>query len=165
MSKAWVLFLFEVIYMATQEMKAGPILKEIKEWIATSSKSYVTVCIVGSVERVWNEEEEVKVKDFLFKIIYELAADYNVLFISGESPKGGVDIWVKETCDNLGVTYKGYPPERNEWTYYKKRNRAMAEACDVLMRVYNARTKTYGSGWTADFAERVGRKVLRVKVW
>ena len=151
--------------MTTQEMKAGPILKEIKEWIATNSRPYVTICIVGSVERVWNEEEEIKVKDFLFKVIYDLAADYTMVFISGESPKGGVDIWVKGTCEDLGVVYKGYPPERSEWTYYKKRNLAMAKACDVLLRVYNARSKTYGSGWTADKAEELGKKVLRVKVW
>lgn len=153
--------------MPTMGLEATKLLSECHEFIATQSRPITTICIVGSVERVWNEEEKIQVRDFLFKIIYELMAmDDSLVFISGESPKGGVDIWTKEICtEELGASYKGFPPEQHNWHYYKKRNKLMAHACDILIRVYNARSKTYGSGWTADFAENLGKKVIRVKVW
>lgn len=151
--------------MATVELNVDAIFKVCEELLGRIKMPYTTICIVGSVERVWDNDEKEKVKDFIRDLVTNLEVKFNCIFISGESPKGGVDIWTKEICNDLGVTYKGYPPLEHSWHYYKKRNKLMAEACDILIRVFNARSKTYGSGWAADRAEELGKKVLRVKVW
>ena len=44
---------------------------------------------------------------------------------------------------------------------FKQRNMKVAEMCDCLVRISSATTKTYGSGWTADYAERLGKRVHR----
>jgi hypothetical protein len=44
---------------------------------------------------------------------------------------------------------------------YKARNMKIAESCDCLVRIASSTTKTYGSGWTADYAERIGKRVIR----
>lgn len=47
---------------------------------------------------------------------------------------------------------------------FKQRNMKVAESCDCLVRISSVNTKTYGSGWTADYAERLGKKVTRFNV-
>jgi hypothetical protein len=37
----------------------------------------------------------------------------------------------------------------------------VADACICLVRIASTTTKTYGSGWTADYAERQGKSVQR----
>jgi hypothetical protein len=44
---------------------------------------------------------------------------------------------------------------------YKNRNMKIAESCDCLVRISSGTTKTYGSGWTADYAEKIGKRVIR----
>lgn len=44
---------------------------------------------------------------------------------------------------------------------YKQRNEKVAASCDCLMRIASHTTKTYGSGWTADRAEALGKHVVR----
>ena len=44
---------------------------------------------------------------------------------------------------------------------FKQRNEKIAEMCDCLVRIASATTKTYGSGWTADRAEALGKRVFR----
>jgi hypothetical protein len=61
-----------------------------------------------------------------------------------------------------------YTPEVKSWDPvgqygYKARNDDVAKACDVLWRVAKKdRQTTYGSGWTADRAEGLGKDVHRV---
>jgi len=47
---------------------------------------------------------------------------------------------------------------------FKQRNEKVAEACDCLIRIASPTTKTYGSGWTADRAEQLGKRVFRYTV-
>lgn len=47
---------------------------------------------------------------------------------------------------------------------FKQRNERIAEACDCLVRIASPTTKTYGSGWTADRAEQLGKRVFRYTV-
>lgn len=87
----------------------------------------------------------------------------HVAIISGESPRGGVDMFAHNYADHLGMEFKGYPPKNNRWEPegYKERNEAIAQRCDVLYRVAVRDSKTYGSGWTADRAEALGKPVFR----
>lgn len=54
-----------------------------------------------------------------------------------------------------------YLPEKPTWYYYKKRNKLIAENCDKLYRICSLQSKTYGSGWTADYAQSLGKEVHR----
>jgi len=76
-----------------------------------------------------------------------------LIVVSGHCPKGGVDIWVEEIADELGIAKEIYPAEVNQWedSYdehgresdwrgqpchrlkgYKSRNIQIAELCEVL---------------------------------
>jgi O-acetyl-ADP-ribose deacetylase (regulator of RNase III) len=45
---------------------------------------------------------------------------------------------------------------------YRRRDQLIAETCTALLRVWSRFSRTYGSGWTADQAARLGRPVGRV---
>jgi len=52
------------------------------------------------------------------------------------------------------------------WTWLgtggiKERNMQIAESCVCLVRIGSTTSKTYGSGWTADYAEMIGKEVTR----
>jgi hypothetical protein len=47
---------------------------------------------------------------------------------------------------------------------FQARNEAVADACTCLVRIASPTTKTYGSGWTADYAEKIGKNVERFVV-
>jgi hypothetical protein len=44
---------------------------------------------------------------------------------------------------------------------FAERNMKIAEACVCLVRIASTTTTTYGSGWTADRAEELGKDVWR----
>lgn len=47
---------------------------------------------------------------------------------------------------------------------YRARDAQIAEDCSHLLRLHCRQSTTYGSGWTADEAERLGRIVVRQQV-
>ena len=51
-----------------------------------------------------------------------------------------------------------FPPKERNWERgFKPRNIQIAEACDVLVRIAKKGSKTYGSGWTRDYAASLGK--------
>lgn len=47
---------------------------------------------------------------------------------------------------------------------YRERDKEIAHTSTHLLRLACLKATTYGSGWTADEAERIGRKVVREQV-
>ncbi len=43
------------------------------------------------------------------------------------------------------------------WDGFKPRNIQIATACERLVRIVSTTTKTYGSGWTRDYADNLGK--------
>lgn len=82
----------------------------------------------------------------------------------GSGKAKGIDSVAENIAQIYGCEFVPFPPEKPSWYWYKKRNEAMAQWCDVLLRVATRRTRTYGSGWTADRAEELGKEVYRVYV-
>lgn len=122
------------------------------------------ICIVGSQEHTWSKEGRHVAKTIIYDLI-EREMHNHVLFISGECPKGGVDIWVKEICEQeLFAPYKGYPPEKNNYTYYKKRNIQMAQDCTMLYCIRSSKSRTKGSYNTALMARKMGKKVMLITI-
>lgn len=86
-----------------------------------------------------------------------------IVVVSGRSPKGGVDILAAEAAHKVGLEVLEFPPKNNRWRPegFEERNMLIARRCDKLYRISTRDSKTYGSGWTADRAQELGKPVRR----
>jgi hypothetical protein len=63
-----------------------------------------------------------------------------------------------ERADLRGIKWREFLPTCENWEHgYKPRNIDVAEACDFLVRIAARKSKTYGSGWTRDYAAKLGK--------
>lgn len=115
-----------------------------------------TLAIVGSQSRAWNLGDQARIKAVIWGVIQIFDPEE---VISGDSPGGGVDIWTREVCEEKGIPFRAYPPETKDWEGYKKRNIAMATACNTLVAIRSKSSTTFGSGWTANYAKKKHRLV------
>jgi hypothetical protein len=122
-------------------------------------ESDVRLCIVGSA---CAEKEDVL--PIIERYIDKLKP---AVIISGQCHLGGVDEYVEEEASFRGIPFDANPAKRRTWKGkggFKERNERMALKCTHLVAIMSERSTTYGSGWTADFAESIGKKVYREKV-
>lgn len=117
------------------------------------------IVIVGSEQKYWQEGPELLARMFIKKIMEEYP---DALFISGECPYGGIDAWVREIATYLDRDFKPFPPKKKAWYWYKKRNKAMAEAGDLIICIEPVGIVSGGT-WTANYAEKLGKQVMRVE--
>lgn len=90
--------------------------------------------------------------------------------ISGGAPgidslaKGRVVAWNRN--QEWHIDFDEILPKNQRWELegFKERNIKIAEACDYLLCIRTQQSTTYGSGWTADHAERLGKTVWRVMI-
>lgn len=128
------------------------------------------LAIVGSQNI--DEEQTVVAKALIFNIFWAFGGAHDDMYfgvISGGA--NGVDSLVKEVLEendpeSYDTYFTEYLPENPRWEPdgYKDRNIRIATDADVLWCIRSRQTKTYGSGWTADYAESIGKKVYRVFV-
>lgn len=87
-------------------------------------------------------------------------------FVSGGAD--GVDKMAEAEADRRGMVHQKdiYLPEQRGWFWYRQRDRLIAQhaANGCLVRVYSGQSRTYGSGWTANEAEKLGARVTRIQV-
>lgn len=81
----------------------------------------------------------------------------------------GVDGIAKETALDLGCEVKEFLPDVFIWDGgarrgFKQRNIEIARSCDELLCIRSLQSKTYRSGWTADYAEQLSKPVKRLYV-
>lgn len=84
--------------------------------------------------------------------------------VSGDAD--GLDRWAQNYCWTRHYLVASYRPTHRRWEPdgYKERNIRVAQECTHLLSIRCLMTSTYGSGWTADYAQQIGRKVRRVTV-
>jgi hypothetical protein len=70
----------------------------------------------------------------------------------------GIDTMAVEYAESIGIPTKVFYPRKKGWEYYKERNIKIAKYCDQLVRIYSSKSKTYGSGFTKDYAEWLGKR-------
>lgn len=75
----------------------------------------------------------------------------------------GIDSLVRDVWED-NIYFEEFLPEGRTWEHFKARNILIAKECDVLIRIYDKMSSTYGSGWTADYAESIGKDVYRYGV-
>lgn len=127
--------------------------------------SLTTLVIIGSESKYWDKEQEKKARKVIRDLILFYCEEYADLVIaSGECPKGGIDIWLKEAYEHYkrdGVVYRGFPPEENNLCYYKKRNKEMARYGDIIIAIepYNRVGQKSGAEWVLKYAQQANDKV------
>ncbi len=107
----------------------------------------------------------VKDKELVKAIITHYIERYgnNLLtIISGGAE--GVDSIAEEVARSFNIPFIAYLPEGNKWGDYEKRNKQIVEGCDMLLAIRYKESKTYGSGWTRDYAIKLGKKVVSIEI-
>lgn len=134
------------------------------------------LAIVGSSKL--SEEQIEKVRKLVLGILrvdlmFCLATQQELIFVSGGAP--GVDSIAEEIATLLEIPTKIFRPDVQKWKGYyspsrgylrgyRDRNLEIAEYCDKLVAIRSRFSTTYGSGWTADRAEDLGKEVEREDV-
>jgi len=81
----------------------------------------------------------------------------------------GVDTIAMDVTQSAGIPLDVRWPDVASWNPlgrrgFRARNVEIAEWCNELIAIRSLQSKTYGSGWTADYAESIGKKVRRYYV-
>jgi hypothetical protein len=140
----------------------------------------VKIAIVGSQGKSFSEVQkkdaiqliqmiiELHTPDMYYTTFSEFEKTH--FFISGGEPTG-VDTWAESHAVHIGWTPRIFHPaprvgrdSPSDWERFKARNIQVAEACDILYAIRSTKSTTYGSGWTADYAEKLGKEVHRYYV-
>jgi predicted Rossmann fold nucleotide-binding protein DprA/Smf involved in DNA uptake len=98
------------------------------------------------------------------KIIRGILIEVPSLIISGGAV--GIDSLAEAMAQEYDIRFKAYYPKNNRWEPegYKERNLLIAGDCTHLLCIRSSQSTTYGSGWTADRAEEMGKIVWRVQI-
>jgi predicted Rossmann fold nucleotide-binding protein DprA/Smf involved in DNA uptake len=84
--------------------------------------------------------------------------------ITGGAP--GVDSWAAREAGKRGIAVIEHRPANKRWKPhgFEERNLLIANDCTHLVCIRSSASRTYGSGWTADRAEELGKPVWRCRV-
>lgn len=117
-----------------------------------------TLAIVGSTFFAEDKHATAVARNFLVSYIKMAKPD---VILSGGAV--GIDTLAVEIAKEMGINYGIYLPENKRWEPdgYKKRNIFIAEACDRLICIRHFQAKTFGSGWTANYAQSLEKPVCR----
>lgn len=163
------------------------------------------IAIVGAQESKWTVEQKEKAREKIKEILLSYLRRINpriskrfdercwteveftneiaiLTIISGHCPKGGVDIWVEEIADELGISKIIYKPEINSWKDqygisnqkyapkwktllmgYKSRNEQIARTCNILYDI-EPKGKRSGGTWTLEYAKGLGKEVHKIEI-
>lgn len=78
----------------------------------------------------------------------------------------GVDDLAEQAAMTHGIPFHAIRPRGRYPTWdsvggYQERNEQIAQECTRMLRIACAHSRSYGSGWTADRAEELGKPVQR----
>lgn len=78
----------------------------------------------------------------------------------------GIDSLAENMANEYYIPVLVHLPKHKRWEPegYKERNTKIAEDCTHLLCIRTQQSTTYGSGWTADLAERLGKTVWRILI-
>lgn len=120
------------------------------------------LAVVGSVDFGYGGEAAAVVYELVVDEIAERRPD---LVISGGAP--GVDTISVQAAKDLGVPTAEFHPRRRVWAGpdgFRARNIKVGDVCTRAMRISCVDTRTYGSGWTVDRIEKLGKPVRRIVI-
>jgi len=115
------------------------------------------IAIVGAEAKYWSQEKARSARLAIRRILEQWP---QAIFISGDCPKGGVDIWVRKEASIQKRSFRAFPPKKHSWYWYKKRNIQIAEEADIVMD-FEPVGHSSGGTWTAEYARKLGKITLR----
>lgn len=114
------------------------------------------LAIVGSTELAGSD----RVRLAICHVLDRLRPD---LVVSGGAK--GIDSMAVAEASSRGIPTQVFRPKVLDWEHgFKPRNIQIAEACDQLVRIFSATSKTYGSGWTRDYAATLGKPTEEIAI-
>lgn len=134
----------------------------------------MNLAIVGSQGKSFNDEQR-KAALHLIELILNTWTDdvgesvayakgiEKMRFISG-GEESGVDTWAEMKAISFGWDTRIHLPLTKNWEGFKARNILIANDADVLYAIRSRTSTTFGSGWTANYAEKLGKEVHRYYV-
>lgn len=122
---------------------------------------HVVLAVVGSTDFAKDQQAAVVARRHIMNAIATLKP---VRVVSGGAV--GIDSIAANYAKSLGLEVTEYLPKRRRWAPdgFKERNLQIAQDCTHLLRIAHGDSRTYGSGWTADQAEKMGKHVERITV-
>lgn len=119
----------------------------------------VRLAIVGSRDWTWSGAQRAR-----YEIEKAIQKHKPARIISGGAP--GVDTWAREAAVDHGIPILEFLPEEERWAPngYRERNGRIVRACTHLVAIQSSRSATYGTGYTAELAEDVGKLARRVLI-
>jgi hypothetical protein len=90
-------------------------------------------------------------------------------FVTGDpeySNDKGVDALCVQWCAVYDRPCKTLAPKHRRWQPegFKARNILIAVTCDEMLCIRDPGSSTYGSGWTANYADSLGKPVTRILI-
>lgn len=113
------------------------------------------LAVVGSTKFVHPDAKQLAREIILHKFeIFEPE-----LVVSGGAV--GIDQLAARCALGMGIECREHRPQFPRWEPdgYKARNILIAEDCTHLVAIRCHRSRTYGSGWTADYAKDLDKRV------
>lgn len=91
-------------------------------------------------------------------IMYEIVSDEWDGMVTGDA--SGIDQLAKDLCDTYAMPCQVLAPEFRRWEPrgFKDRNMRVCEIADAMLCIRDPESKTYGSGWTANYFETLGKR-------
>lgn len=108
------------------------------------------LAIVGSVKL--NQEQVAQAHQIMVDVLEKHKPE---AVVSGGAE--GIDSLAEFTAAEFGIPAIVCKPAQQRWAYFAPRNLIIATLCYHLVRIVTPTTTTYGSGWTRDQAEKLGR--------
>ena len=135
------------------------------------------ILIVGPQADQWKTEYKEKAIQEIYRILSLNYID-GIIYICGECPYGGIDIWAKEVTIKLGIKIESYPPATKDWRGYSQRNKLMAKICNICYCIvpWNPLVKCHyhypyflqhpqnGGCWTRKYANKLGKETHLVVI-
>lgn len=119
------------------------------------------LAVVGSTNITERQEELARM---LIKCLYRELDP--TLVISGGA--NGIDSIAEDIAKNLffPIPVRVHLPTIRQWkpNGFMERNLKIAKDCTHLLCIRTSQSTTYGSGWTADRAEEMGKTVWRITI-
>lgn len=118
----------------------------------------VILAIVGSTQFAQDAEATNWAANIIRAKFTELKPDE---VVSGGAR--GIDSLGARLAECAHIPVREYLPTNKRWAPhgYMERNILVAERCTHMVCIRHYLSKTYGSGWTADYAEKLGKIVER----